>query len=290
MSKLPLVSIGLPFYNNENTIEDAVKSVLAQTYENWELIIVNDGGTDNSYAKLKNLYNHPKITWINDGTNKGLIARLNQISNIAKGEYLARMDADDMIDPQRIEKQMNYLLQHPDVDLVDTATWSTDLDGVPNGKRGFGDIATDPKDILRHAMLLHASVVGKTKWFRENPYDKDFVRAEDYELWCRTYKKSKFGRIKEPLYIVREGKVNLKAYKKSMETLKKVFNKYGKDVFTPAELKKELFKINLKVFAYDVFSFFNQQDFLSKRRNNPLSASEQAQAEQIIARIRSIEL
>lgn len=290
MSKQPLVSIGLPFYNNESTIEDAVKSVLAQTYENWELIIVNDGGTDNSYAKLKSLYNHPKITWINDGTNKGLIARLNQISNIAKGDYLARMDADDMMDPERIEKQMNYLIQHPDVDLVDTATWSTDLDGVPNGKRGFGDIATDPKDILRHAMLLHASVVGKTKWFRENQYDKDFVRAEDYELWCRTYSKSKFGRIKEPLYIVREGKVNLAAYKKSMNTLKNVFRKYGKTVFTSGELKMELFKIDLKVFAYNVFAFFNQQDFLSKRRNAPLSESDQAEATRIIARIRSIEL
>ena len=290
MSDLPLVTIGLPFYNDERTIVDAVKSVLIQTYVNWELIMVNDGSTDGSFNLLKELHHHPKIVWINDGTNKGLIARLNQISSIAKGRYVARMDADDLMDPERIEKQVRFLMEHPDVDLVDTGTYSIDRDGVPCGKRGLADINYDPKHIIKHAMLLHASIVGKKEWFLKNPYDKEYVRAEDYELWCRTYRSSTFARIKEPLYIVREGRVSVKNYKKSMVTVRKIMRKYGKGVFKSSELYMELFKSKLKVFAYEVFSALNKHDYLSNLRNERLSEAEKKATEQIINNIKGISI
>lgn len=285
----PVLTIGLPFYNNRSTLELALKSIFAQTYQDWELILLDDGSTDGSSALAASIKD-PRVRLFSDGTNKGLIYRLNQIAQLAEGKYLARMDADDLMDPERLEKQVSYLLAHPDVDLVDTGTWSIDEEGKPRGKRGLEPINTNPEHILRHAMLLHASVVGKRSWFLSNPYDKDFIRAEDYELWCRTHAHSKFARIAEPLYIVREGKVNIRNYAKSSATIRKIFRQYGPGILSPAALQLELLKSKLKVLLYHTFSLVNKHDYLSRKRNQPLTAAEQAMVNQIIEKINSVRL
>jgi len=285
----PVLTIGLPFYNNRSTLELALKSIFAQTYQDWELILLDDGSTDGSSALAASIKD-PRVRLVSDGANKGLIYRLNQIAQLAEGKYLARMDADDLMDPERLEKQVSYLLAHPDVDLVDTGTWSIDEEGKPRGKRGLEPINTNPEHILRHAMLLHASVVGKRSWFLNNPYDKDFIRAEDYELWCRTYARSKFARIAEPLYIVREGKVNVKNYAKSSATIRKIFRQYGPAILSPTALRMELLKSRLKVLLYNTFSLINKHDYLSRKRNQPLTAAEQAMVNQIIEKINSVRL
>jgi len=285
----PVLTIGLPFYNNRSTLELALKSIFAQTYQDWELILLDDGSTDGSSALAASIKD-PRVRLFADGTNKGLIYRLNQIAQLAEGKYLARMDADDLMDPERLEKQVSYLLAHPDVDLVDTGTWSIDEEGKPRGKRGLEPINTNPEHILRHAMLLHASVVGKRSWFLSNPYDKDFIRAEDYELWCRTYAHSKFARIAEPLYIVREGKVNIRNYAKSSATIRKIFRQYGPGILSPTALQLELLKSKLKVLLYNTFSLINKHDYLSRKRNQPLTAAEQAMVNQIIEKINSVRL
>lgn len=285
----PILTIGLPFYNNRSTLELALKSIFAQTYQDWELILLDDGSTDGSSALAASIKD-PRVRLVSDGANKGLIYRLNQIAQLAGGKYLARMDADDLMDPERLEKQVSYLLAHPDVDLVDTGTWSIDEEGKPRGKRGLEPINTNPEHILRHAMLLHASVVGKRSWFLNNPYDKDFIRAEDYELWCRTYARSKFARIAEPLYIVREGKVNVKNYAKSSATIRKIFRQYGPAILSPTALRMELLKSRLKVLLYNTFSLINKHDYLSRKRNQPLTAAEQAMVNQIIEKINSVRL
>jgi glycosyltransferase involved in cell wall biosynthesis len=270
---IPELTIGLPFYNDKKTLEQALKSVLVQTYQNWELVLIDDGSSDGSLEIARQLKD-PRIRLISDGENKGLIARLNQVVQVATGKYIARMDADDLMDKTRLEKQMNYLRNHPDIDLVDTGVYSIDQDGIPVGKRGLQDIATNPKEILRHAMLIHASVVGKRSWFLSNPYNNEFTRAEDYELWCRTFRHSAFARIKEPLYIVREGKVNVKNYVRSMKTLRHVFRVHGPATFSFVELQVELLKSRLKATIYQGFSLFNKQDILSKKRNVPLTDQE----------------
>ena len=154
----------MPFYNDELTLELAIKSVFAQTYQNWELILVDDGSTDGSLNIVKKITDK-RVCLITDGENKGLIFRLNQIASLARGKYLARMDADDLMQPTRIEKQVEYLENNPEVDLVDTGAYSIYRNEMPKGKRGLDDINTDVKRVIKHAMLLHASVTGKTNWF-----------------------------------------------------------------------------------------------------------------------------
>ena len=284
-----LVTIGLPFYNDRLTLELAIKSIFAQTYKNWELIIVDDGSTDGSLNIAKKITDK-RVRIISDEKNKGLIFRLNQIASLAKGKYLARMDADDLMQPTRIEKQVEFLENNPDVDLVDTGAYSIYRNEVPKGKRGLNDINTDAKQVIKRAMLLHASVAGKTNWFINNPYNEEYVRAEDYELWCRTFKYSKFGRIKEPLYIVREGKINIKNYLKSSQTIRKIVKKYGPGVLSFFDLKKTLFILRSKEFAYQLFSIINVHHVLVNTRNKKLISEEQNKVTEIIDQIKNTKI
>jgi len=278
------ITIGLPFYNNQSTLELAIKSVFAQTYKNWELLLVNDGSTDGSLEIAKKIIDK-RVRLISDGSNKGLIFRLNQIASLAKGKYLARMDADDLMHPLRIEKQIKFLQQHPDADLVDTGAYSINENEIPIGKRGLKPINFDPKYILQHAMLLHASIVGKTNWFRDNVYDKEFTRAEDYELWCRTFRHSKFARIKEPLYIVREGKINVKNYLKSSQTIRKIIKKYRQGILSFREFNMAILTLRSKEMVYRIFSLINKHDYLVKTRNDTLTYSEREKVRELMKSI-----
>ncbi|MFC4478238.1 glycosyltransferase family 2 protein [Flavobacterium chungangensis] len=282
----PLVSIVIPFYNNEDTLLDAVKSVYAQTYRNWELILLDDGSKDKSLEIAKS-FSGSKVRIVSDGVNKGLVYRLNQSPLLVQSNYIVRMDADDLMHPQRIEKQMSLFLNDEKLDLVDTGAYSINEEGEPAGIRGLVPIQYDEKFIINNAMLLHASIIGKKEWFLNNQYNEIFVRAEDRELWLRTYKNSKFARVKEPLYIVREGKVNIRNYVQSVKTVRKILKIYGPTIFSKKELKKELFKTYLKVSVIKVAGFFNIQDYITGRRNNPLTEEERNDLTRIISQIRN---
>jgi len=103
----PLVSVGIPFLNPGPYLDLAVRSVFAQTYPNWELILVDDGSTDGSYERATAIQD-PRVRVLRDGQNKGLPARLNEIVRLAKGELVARMDADDAMHPLRLAKQVGF--------------------------------------------------------------------------------------------------------------------------------------------------------------------------------------
>ncbi len=282
----PLVSIVIPFYNNETTLLDAVKSVFIQTYQNWELILLNDGSKDKS-LEIANSIKDKRVKVVNDGSNRGLVFRLNQAVSLVSGEYIARMDGDDLMHPERIEKQMKMFLLNPDVDLVDTGAYSIDEVGMPLGIRGLVPIQYDEKFIINNAMLLHASIIGKKEWFIKNKYDEVYVRAEDRELWLRTYKYSKFERVKEPLYIVREGKVNVRNYVQSVKTVREILKVYGPEIFSKKELKKELLKTYLKTFIIKLAGFLNIHDYITRRRNNSLTNEEKNELMKITSQIKN---
>jgi len=280
------ITIGLPFYNNESTLELAIKSVLIQSHKDFELILINDGSTDSS-LKVAQQFTDPRIKLISDGNNKGLIFRLNQIAGLANGEYLARMDGDDIMLPERIEKQLSFLLKNKDVDVIDTGTYLITQEGKPAGKRGLTDLNCNAKNILRHALLLHPSIVGKTKWFLDNPYDPEYVRAEDYELWCRTFRHTKFGRLKEPLHLYREGKINVKNYLKSSGTIRKIIKKYGPGILSFLDLNTTLLILRSKEAAYKIFSLIDMHHHLVNTRNQILTKTEEEKVKQIIGFIAS---
>lgn len=287
--RTPLVTIAIPFYNDEGTLLDSIKSVYAQTFHDWELILLNDGSTDHSFQLIEGIKDD-RVRVINDGQNRGLVYRLNQVSELAIGKYIARMDADDLMMPDRIEKQVAFMTAYPETDLVDTAAYIIDESDRPVGKRGASPIRYASQDVLRHAMLLHPAILGKKEWFRNNPYDPAFLRAEDYELWCRTYKFSNFGRIPEYLHIKREGQVSIKNYLSSMRTLRQIFSVYGRDVLSYPALRWEIAKTYLKSYTYAFMGYLNKQHVLTAHRNKPLSSEEQQSLSAKIAEIQLLDI
>jgi glycosyltransferase involved in cell wall biosynthesis len=283
----PLVSIVIPFYNNGTTLLDAIKSVFSQTYKNWELILLNDGSTDESLTVASSINDH-RVKVINDGKNCGLVFRLNQAPSLVSGDFIARMDGDDLMHPERLEKQMKMFFKNPDLDLVDTGAYSIDEFGKPIGVRGLVSINYEPTYIIKNAMLLHASIIGKKEWFEKNKYNPYFIRAEDRELWLRTFKTTKFARVQEPLYIVREGKVNLNNYIKSLKTVVKIYKIFGPKIFTGFELKIEILKSYFKIAVLYILGFLNVHDFVTKRRNGSLTLEELEYVNKMIRNIQSI--
>lgn len=203
------VTIGISFYNAEEYLEDAIKSILAQTYSCWELILIDDGSRDNSlqiaqeYAKADS-----RIRVISDGTNKRLPCRLNQVISEAKGYYIARMDADDLIAIDRLEKQVKFLEENKQFDLVSTGILSVknnlSLVGYRGSKSNKNPNLADA--VLGRTGIIHASVLAKKNWYDRNLYNVDNKLAEDYELWLNAYLKGDLaiGFLEEPLYFYRE--------------------------------------------------------------------------------------
>jgi len=146
---------------------------------------------------------------------------------------------------------------------------------------------TNRAALLQPKYFHHATIMGRTEWFKKNRYDPLFVRAEDCELWCRTSSVSYFARINEPLYFVREGLVNIKNYLDSCRTVRRIVRKYGPEMvgqYRVIQLTSEYF---LKGFAYRTFGFFGLHDILVNKRNHRLGLKEKRLAQAIIDRILS---
>lgn len=201
------VTIGLPFFNAEPYLRDAIRSVFAQTHEKWELILIDDGSTDRSLEIAKSVQD-PRVRVISDGRNLKLAARLNQITETARFGTIARMDADDLMAPERIARQLEVLHRNSSVDLVSAGLISMDSNDDPIGVRWHSSDTVTRKQLLRRSGcgIVHASVVGRRAWFQRNPYDPALAIAQDYELWLRSSRMGDLNNrvVQEPLYYVRE--------------------------------------------------------------------------------------
>ena len=226
MKNQTYISIGIPIYNAEAYLEDAIKSILAQTYGLWELILIDDGSTDGSLAiarRFEKMDNRIKV--ISDGKNKKLPTRLNQLIDESQYDYIARMDADDLIHPDRLAIQMTFLEHNIECDLVSTGVVSIDNDNKVYGCRHVAGIYTEFEEIAAAYPIVHASVLAKKSWYERNRYDENYPRSEDYDLWCRAIanRDLKLAVLPDLLYYYREeGNLSLakiiRSYKDSFKT------------------------------------------------------------------------
>jgi glycosyltransferase involved in cell wall biosynthesis len=198
------ITIGIPFYNAEEYLLDSICSVFAQSFTDWELILIDDGSTDGS-LELALSISDSRVRVISDGVNRGLPFRLNQIVDLARYDLIARMDADDLMSPSRLARQFQLLSSRPDIDLCSTGVCSIRGDCQPVGARGGRPF--DPTALLSGAGgIVHASVLGRRSWFLRNRYDASISRAEDYELWLRAHGGGdlRIEIVNEALYFYRE--------------------------------------------------------------------------------------
>jgi glycosyltransferase involved in cell wall biosynthesis len=208
--KQPLVTIGMAVRNCAPTLGPAIASLLGQTFRDWELLIIDDGSSDTTLAVARSFDDSRIITIsagrvIRDRGYYGVPVRLNEAVKLARGKYFARMDGDDIAYPERLEKQVRFLDEHPEIDLLATAVVVFREDGRLLGCR---PTPTTHADICAHPQagfpMPHPTWMGRTNWFRKNPYRADARRMEDKELLFRTHAHSRFACLNEPLLAYRE--------------------------------------------------------------------------------------
>ena len=265
------VTIGLPFFNSETTLDLSIKSVINQSNKDWILVLINDGSTDSSNdIAEKYLNTNENIIYINDGKNLGLINRLNQIIDLTKTKYIARMDSDDIMMPDRIEKQLDIFERQPDTDVVSSSVYSINDNNDVIGVRDYTIHDHSIESVFKKKFIAHPTVMAKTEWYKLNKYC-NFKRAEDLELWIRSFNHTKHYRIKKPLLLYREGKVNISNYLKTGKTYINILNIHGKKYFNNFKLLRFKISSNFKSSIYFIFSLFNAQDILAKTRSIEIS-------------------
>lgn len=195
------VSIILPVYNAEKTINDSIKSIVEQTFKDWELIVINDGSTDNTENVILSFKDY-RINYIKNDCNKGLIYTLNRGLNISKGEYIARMDADDISLSSRIEKQVIFMDSHPDIIVCGTQIEYFGTKQTSYFKLKFPTRDKELKEMLAFATCFaHPTVVIRKNVLTSNKvqYNPVFKNAEDYNMWIDLMPFGKFANLSETL-------------------------------------------------------------------------------------------
>lgn len=201
---LPLVTIAMPVFNAGKYLRLAVLSIVKQTYQNWELLIFDDGSTDAAVEAIADIQD-ARIKILRDGLNRGLAARLNQAIDIAGGKYLARMDADDISYPERLARQVAALQNDDSLDLVATRAVTIN---EPDQLTGLFPCAISHQEICRQPWrgfyFPHPTWMGKTQWFRAHRYAAPAPYCcEDQELLLRSYRSSRFVTLNQILLAYR---------------------------------------------------------------------------------------
>ena len=210
MSSSPLISIGMSVRNVAATLGVALRSLQQQTLSDWELILFDDGSTD-ATAQVVAQFDDARIRWFADGANRGLAVRLNQAIGMARGQYFARFDGDDVCYPQRLQRQAAFLQAHPEVDLLGTGGMVFDATGQALGKRpGALDHVAICARPWSGFYLAHPTWMGRTAWFKQYGYAEQAVKAQDYDLLLRTYRSSRFACLPEILIGYREDALSLR--------------------------------------------------------------------------------
>lgn len=218
----PTVTILLPVFNAEQTVAETINSILTQTFCDFELLIINDGSDDGS-GKIITSYSDKRIRYYINQENKGLIYTLNRGIELAEGDYIARIDADDLMLENRLEVQVDYMKRHLDVVALGTA-----MIVMQGNKRKvhyppvrhieaymyYGCPIIHPSSIIRKNLL----------WEHHIKYDYDYKHAEDYKFWYDLSKVGKLANISDKLlmYRISESQISKKYHFQQLNTARRV--------------------------------------------------------------------
>lgn len=184
----------MPVYNGESFLIESIESILKQTFKNFEFIIINDGSTDSSLNIIRKYAAQDSRIQVIDRQNKGLVVSLNEGISLAKGKYIARMDADDISLPERLEQQFEYLENNPEITILGTYIEAFGNEGEEaeltnlwfNEKLISDNIH---KKFSIGCPIAHPTVMMKTEFVKAEKYSYKYTIIEDYELWMRALKK-----------------------------------------------------------------------------------------------------
>jgi glycosyltransferase involved in cell wall biosynthesis len=285
----PRVTIGLPFLDAERTLADAVRSVFAQTLADWRLVLLDDGSTDGSLALARRIRD-PRVTVLSDGAHRGLAARLNELAALADAPLLARMDADDLMHPERLARQVAWFDAHPETDALGTGIYAMDAGGALHGQRWSDPLPATVAEVLGRELFAHPTVMFRTAFARANPYDPAYPRAEDLALWCRIRPTARLAVLPEPLLFYREPlRPDLAAYATTAASRRRLIADLG-PALTPTRRAALLARAHATVAAYRVAAALGATAALVRRRNRALGPEDRDAAAAARARIQAAEV
>ncbi len=196
---MPKVSVIMPVYNGEQYLREAIDSILAQTFTDFEFLIINDCSCDSTKEIIQS-YPDSRIVYLENESNLGVAKSLNRGLALAKGDYIARMDADDISLPKRLEKQVAYMEKHPEIDVLATQVqnFGEKNSHVPTGLSHH----TLKVTLLFNTCLCHPTVMFRNSAFTEGElyYNEQFSKLEDYALWAKLCQSHQFGCCNEILF------------------------------------------------------------------------------------------
>ena len=284
-TKSPIVTVLMPVYNGSKYLDDAIKSILNQTFQKLEFVIIDDGSTDDSLNIIKS-YNDNRIRLIENKENQGQSKTLNKGINLARGTYIARVDQDDISRSDRLEKQLEFMEKNSDIDVC--GSW-VELMGKASNVLNLETRSEEIKiSLLTNQNLAHPAVmIRKSTLIKHNLYyDPKFIIANDYDLWVRMFEYCSFANIPEPLVKHRVHhdqfskkfgeknsyetnkilkillkKIGVKTNDSSLIIYKKVFYGYDYEDLVISEVFKYLRKlrssnIRNRIFEPDIFNEF----------------------------------
>lgn len=256
----PLVSVILPVYNSEEYIFDAVSSITNQSYQNLEILVIVNGTTDNSIAEINKIIDS-RIRIIEITESIGLIKALNIGISESKGSYIARMDADDISEPTRLQKQLNFLENNKDYGVC--SSWFKTFGGTNSIVKYKSEDHSIKLSLFHECHICHPSVLIRKSILDKYKiqYSIDFPHSEDYALWVELSEKTKFYTFPEILLRYRDHESNISKIESekqkflSIDVKKYYFSKLGTAV------NDQEVKIYTK-FAYADFSLAIDEIFI----------------------------
>ena len=232
MHNTPTVDIVLPAYNEENNIAQCLDSIVSQTYSNLRILVINDGSTDNT-GKVVETYPDNRIVHIELPENKGISFALNICLKYSTAPFVVRMDADDIMVADRIEKQLGFFKENPETDILGGSMYKK-VDG--NWVYSQGVLPTTHKEI-KTAMfffnpMVHPTIMMKSSVAHSFEYDGRYIRCEDYEAWTRLIKHFRFANMDTPLvfYHASMKRAGKEYYLSMRKIYKGIFLDHGMDI------------------------------------------------------------
>ena len=248
MTNTPLVTVLIPTYNCEQYVYDAIKSIIGQTYTNFECIIIDDCSTDNTVEVIKSITDS-RITLIQKPKNSGYTNSLNYGLSIAKGKYIARMDGDDVSLPTRFEKQVAVLENNSDIIVCGSVFKILDSQVIIQAPEHHKDILLG---LLKDSCIGHPTAMIRTSTLDKNSikYNPNYEPAEDYDLWVRLSQLGKLYNIQEVLFLYRvhdnQVSITKKEIQRKSASLSR-FNMLSQLGFNYTEIEKQAY---IKQFSF----------------------------------------
>jgi glycosyltransferase involved in cell wall biosynthesis len=204
-----MISVVMPVYNGEKYLKEAIESILNQTYRDFEFIILNDGSTDKTEDIILS-YNDPRIRYVKNKTNLQIVKALNKGIKLSCGKYIARMDADDISLPNRLEKQVSFLEKHKEIGVLGSSVQTIDAFGIPINTLNFPETHVLIKWFLCfYCPVAHPATMLRRNILDFNPYQERPKHAEDYDLWTRLIWNTKVANLPDVLLQLRKHNKNI---------------------------------------------------------------------------------